>query len=257
MKKIWLSIALASICFGIEPLEVAQKANDRDDGDKIIANMSMILIDKNNTQRSKDYTRYSIDDGQDQWSMLFFTQPINIKDTAFLSLDYRSDKSDDQWLYLPALQKSKRIANDDKSSSFMGSDFSYSDMTKKNIQEYEYKILKEMKIENNTDVWVLEAIPKDKKTIDETGYTKSILFVRQDNFVLAKAIHYCSDNKTKYYEVEELKTIDNIPTPLKMSMSTKDGQTLLHKTTIIINDIKYNQNIDKSIFSLRSIEKGL
>lgn len=256
MKKIITTILLATLAFGMSPDEIISKANDRDDGDKIVAKMTMVLIDKNDEQRVREYDRYSVDDKEDIYSMLFFTQPLNLKDTAFLSYDYDGDKSDDQWLYLPALQKSKRIANDDKSSAFMGSDFTYSDMTKKNIKEYRYKIVKEMKV-NEVAVWVIESIPKSQKTIDETGYTKSLLFIRKDNFVLTRAIHFTKNNRLKYYDVEELKTIEGIATPMKISMTTKQGKETLHKTIIVIDSIKYNQDIDKEMFSIRNIEKGL
>jgi len=256
MKSIVLVFLFVGLAFGLTPKEIATKANNRDDGDKIIAQMTMVLIDKNKDQRLREYDRYSVDDKDDIYSMLFFNKPSNLKDTAFLSYDYYGDKTDDQWLYLPALKKSKRIANDDKSSAFMGSDFTYSDMTKKNVEDYNYKLAKEMQVRGN-DVWVLEAKPKTQKTIDETGYTKSLMFIRKDNFVLTRAIHFTKNKRLKYYDVEELQTIDKIATPLKISMTTKKGKSTLHKTVIITNKIKYNQDIDKSKFSLRNIEKGL
>jgi hypothetical protein len=257
MKKIITMIAIATLSFALTPREIAEKSNNRDDGDKIVANMSMVLIDKRGKQRVREYKRYSIDQKDDIYSMMFFNKPTNIKDTSFLSLDYFGDRDDDQWLYLPALKKVKRIASDDKSSSFMGSDFTYSDMTKKNTDDYEYKLLKESKVRGN-NVWVIQAIPKAQKTIDETGYTKSIIFIRKDNFVMTRAIHFVKQGKKlKYMDVEKLETIDGIDTATKLTMTTKKGKKTLHKTAIIINDIKYNQDINKSIFNTRNIEKGL
>jgi len=98
-----------------------EQVDARDDGDNMTAESVMILIDKNNDQRVRKMKRFIKDKGEDVLSMVFFLEPADVKETGFLTYDYDdSAKDDDQWLYLPALKKSKRIANDDKSGSFMG-----------------------------------------------------------------------------------------------------------------------------------------
>ena len=112
--------------------EIMQAVEDREDGDNRVADMSMVLIDKNGDTRTRAIRSFDKDKGEDNQRIMFFLSPADVKDTAFLTYDYDEyEKDDDQWLYLPALRKSKRIASSDKSGSFMGSDFSYSDMTRK------------------------------------------------------------------------------------------------------------------------------
>ena len=111
--------------------EIMQQVYDRDDGNNAITEMEMVLVDKNGNKRVRNVKSFRRDagkDGEDTQSIMFFVTPADVKDTGFLTYDYDDDaKDDDQWLYLPALKKTKRIASSDKSSSFMGTDFTYSD----------------------------------------------------------------------------------------------------------------------------------
>jgi hypothetical protein len=257
--KLLLTASLAlSPLLAITALEIAQQTHDRDDGDNIVSNMKMTLIDKGGKKRVRNLKTYSKNKGIDTLKVMFFLSPADVKDTAFLTYDYDdSDKDDDQWLYLPELQKVKRIASSDKSSSFMGSDFTYSDMTSRNVEDYTYKIMKETKV-NGFKTWQLLVIPKTDKTVEETGYTKSIMFIRQDNFVIVQALHYIKlGKKLKYMKITGLEKIEGIWTTTKMQMVTKKGKKTLHKTVFEFSDIKYNQDLSESFFTTRTIQKGL
>jgi hypothetical protein len=252
-----LTLTLSSL-FALSGVEIAQKVHDRDDGDNVTSDMKMILIDKNKYKRVRELKSFSKDKGEDTLKLLFFLSPADVKNTGFLTYDYEdSNKDDDQWLYLPELQKVKRIASSDKSSSFMGSDFSYSDMTKKNVQDYTYKIMKEPTVRGHK-TWQMLVTPKTQKTINETGYTKSIMFVRQDNFVVIQSLNYIKlGKKLKYMMVTGLEKIDGIWSVTKMQAITKKGKKTLHKTILEFSDIKYNQNLKESFFKTRTLESGI
>lgn len=258
LKTALLASLTLSTLFALTGQEIAQKAHDRDDGDNSISTMTMTLIDKHNDKRVRELKTYTKDKGDDTHKLMFFLAPADVKDTAFLTYDYEdSDRDDDQWLYLPELQKVKRIASSDKSSSFMGSDFTYSDMTSRNVTDYSYKIMKEPMVKGHK-TWQLLVTPKSDKTIEETGYTKSIMFIRQDNFVIIQALHYVqSGNKLKYMMVNKLEQIEGIWTPTQIQMVSKKGRNTLHKTLLNFSQVKYNQNLDESLFTTRTLKKGL
>jgi len=258
LKTLLITSLTLSSLFAITAQEIAQKVHDRDDGDNSISNMKMILIDKSGKKRIRDLKTFIKDKGEDTLKLMFFLTPADVKNTAFLTYDYEdSSKDDDQWLYLPALQKVKRIASSDKSSSFMGSDFTYSDMTSRNVEDYNYKIMKETKVGGHK-VWQMLVTPKSEKTVEETGYTKSIVFVRQDNFVIIQALNYIkAGKKLKYMQVKGLQKIDGIWTATEMQMVTKKGKKMLHKTIFKFSDIKYNQGLEESLFTTRTLERGL
>ena len=263
IKKIVLSLGVtASLLFGQSGLDIMEKVQARDDGDNIITNMQMQLIDKNNHKRIRDMKTFSKNKGEDELKVIFFLSPSDVKNTAFLTFDYKDDdKDDDQWLYLPALNKTKRIPASDKDSSFMGSDFSYSDMTEPVLSDYKFKIIKESSIKRKTGkvkVWIIESLPKTQETIDETGYTKSIAYVRQDNYMLVRAKFYLKKaNRIKYMDVKKIEKIDGIDVATITTMTTKQGKRTLHKTVLIQSDVKMNQDLKEDMFSIRTIEKGL
>jgi len=259
MKKLLLlALAQAALFASLSVDEIVNKVDTRDDGDNGIGTMKMILIDKHKNKRVRDMKKYSKDFGEDIYSAIFFLSPSDVKNTAFLTYDYDDGaKDDDQWLYLPALKKSKRIASSDKSASFMGSDFTYSDMTSRTIEDYTYKLVKESKVGVHK-VWVIESKPKKQITIDETGYTKSYMFVRQDNFVVIRALHFMTDGgKKKYMDVKKLEKIDGIWVATEIEMKTKKGKQTLHTTILKFNDVKFNQNLNDNFFTVRQIEKGI
>jgi len=259
MKKLLLlALAQAALFASLSVDEIVNKVDTRDEGDNGVGTMKMILIDKHKSKRVRDMKKYSKDFGEDIYSAIFFLSPSDVKNTAFLTYDYDDGaKDDDQWLYLPALKKTKRIASSDKSASFMGSDFTYSDMTSRTIEDYDYKLVKESKVGAHK-VWVIESKPKKQITIDETGYTKSYMFVRQDNFVVIRALHFMTDNgKKKYMDVKKLEKIDGIWVATEIVMKTKKGKQTLHTTILKFNDVKFNQDLSDNFFTVRQIEKGI
>jgi len=250
--------AVQSAMASMSAREIMQAVDDRDDGDNRVADMKMVLIDKNGDTRTRNIRSYDKDKGEDKQRIMFFLSPADVEDTAFLTYDYDAyEKDDEQWLYLPALRKTKRIASSDKSGSFMGSDFNYADMTRKNLDAYDFKILKEDEV-RGAKVWLIEALPKTRQEIEETGYTRSVLFVRQDNFVVVRAVHWVNEgNKLKYLDVDRLEQIDGVWTVLSMSMTTKKGKATLHKTELSFDNVKYNQELSEQMFTIRRLEKGL
>lgn len=251
-------LLMPAVAFALTADEIAQRVDTRDDGDKLISTMKMTLIDKNGNQRIRVMKNHSMDKENGTHNVIFFLSPADVRNTAFLTYDYDDSKQDDdQWLYLPALQKTKRIASSDKSSSFMGSDFTYSDMTTRDISDYSYRIVKESTVREH-NVWVMESVPKTEKTLEETSYKKSYMFVRQDNFVVVRALHILQEKgKKKYLDVKKLERIDGIWVATEIEMKTTQDKKLLHKTILTLSDVKFNQDLDSSFFTVRRIETGL
>jgi len=205
--------------------EIMEKVDDRDDGDNQTLDMLMTLIDKHNNERIRKLSVFAKDKGEDNLRLMFFLYPADVKDTSFLTWDYDdSDKDDDQWLYLPALKKTKRIASSDKSDSFMGSDLNYSDMTSRNLDDYDFYLKKEIKVRGK-DAWVIESIPRSKDVIDETGYTKSLLIIQKDIYLVIRAVHWeKTGGYIKYIDVVKLERIDGIWVGTETHVAKKKGK---------------------------------
>ncbi len=258
LGAISISLLLVLNAHALTAREIMEKVDARDDGDNMTARQEFVLIDRNGHKRVKTTKAFSKDKGRDTLRMSFFLAPADVKGTGFLTYDYREPgRDDDQWLYLPELKKVKRIASSDKSSSFMGTDFSYADMTKRAIEEWKYKLLKEMEV-RGAKCWLIEALPASPEVEDRYGYTKSVVFVRQDNFVVVRGLHWVKDgNKLKYYDVPKLEKIDGIWTAVQMTMKTVKAKQTQHRTILTFHDVKYGQKLDLDMFSTRMLEKGI
>ncbi len=263
--KLLLTLTIASTLTvhaeTLTPEQIMQKVYDRDDGNNAISEMEMVLIDKQGQQRARSLKVFRRDagaNGKDTQTIMFFLSPADVKDTGFLTYDYDdSSKDDDQWLFLPALKKTKRIASSDKSSSFMGTDFTYADMTKRDVHNYNYKINKEDNV-NGEKVWVIEATPANDKEREETGYTKSLLLVRQDNFVVVRGINWLDQGgKMKFMEVKKLSMIDGIWVAEESVMTTKKDKEVLHQTLIKSRNMQFNKPQSDDTYTTRRLEKGL
>jgi len=257
---IFLFLFSTSYAFADDPKarEIMQKVDARDDGDNQTSDMVMTLIDKHNKKRIRKISAFSKDKGEDTHRLMFFAHPADVKDTSFLTYDYDNpDKDDDQWLYLPALRKTKRIASSDKSDSFVGSDLNYSDMTSLELEDYDFSLQKEIEVRGHA-AWVIEAIPRSKDVIDETGYEKSWLIVRKDNYYVVRAIKWeQSGGYVKYLDVKQLEKIEGIWIGTKIHISKKKGKQTVHQTIMEFNNVKFNQPLDYETFTIRRMEKGL
>ena len=241
----------------LDAREIMERVDARDDGDYSTQNLKMILIDKRGNQRVRELRAFGRDEGKDEYSLTFFVSPADVEDTGFLTYDYKDEaKDDDQWLYLPALNRSKRIASSDKSGSFMGSDFSYADMTERPLDDYQYTLMKETEVAGEP-VWQIEAVPTTEREKDQTGYTKSVVFVRKDNFLVVRSVNFVKKGKRlKYFDAKKVEEIDGIWVATEMEMKTKKGKKTLHKTVLHAENVRFNQDIDDAFFSVRQLEKG-
>ena len=236
---------------------IMEKVNARDDGDNQTSTMEMVLIDAKNNQRIRNLKSFRKDKDKDTLSLMFFLSPADVEGTGFLSYDYdEPGKDDDQWLFLPALRKSKRIASGDKSGSFMGSDFNYADMTRPDLNDYTFTVQKEEMVDGQA-TWRIEGKPKKPETAEETGYSKSVLWVRKDNYVMVRAVRFVNkSSRMKFMQITKLEQIDGVWVAREMQMTTKEGSNTVHTTLLRFNDIKFNQKLPDDQFSLNRLEKG-
>jgi hypothetical protein len=171
-------------------LAIAREADRRDSGFRNYTNdVRMILKNKQGQESVREIRSRTLEvDGDGDKSMTIFDQPRDVKGTALLSFTHKTGP-DDQWLYLPALKRVKRIASDNKSGPFMGSEFAYEDITSQEVDKYTYKFLRDDTLDG-LDVFVFERYPVDKKS----GYTRQIIWLDQENHKERKIEYYDRKN---------------------------------------------------------------
>ena len=128
-------------------------------------------------------------DGDGDKTLAIFEEPNDVKGTAFLNYTHK-EGSDDQWLYLPALRRVKRIASNNKSGPFMGSEFAYEDISSQEVEKYTYEFIRTEDVEG-TPMYVIARIPLDKRS----GYTRQVVWYGQAEYRLQRVDYYDRKNE--------------------------------------------------------------
>jgi outer membrane lipoprotein-sorting protein len=151
---------------------------------------AMVLINNRGQQRERSTTGIVKiqPNGVDSKLVVKFNAPPDIKGTGVLQIEH-SESDDDLWIYLPALRKSRRLVANNKKDSFVGSDFSYGDITLPKVDQYQHTLLRSEKIDEH-DCYVVESVPATDTVKVNSGYSKKITWVRADNFVESKVEYY-------------------------------------------------------------------
>ncbi|MGB5438588.1 MAG: outer membrane lipoprotein-sorting protein [Gammaproteobacteria bacterium] len=168
-------------------LAIAQEADRRDSGfGDYTSDVKMILRNKQGQESTREIRSRTLEvDADGDKSMTIFDKPRDVSGTALLTFTHKQGP-DDQWLYLPALKRVKRIASDNKSGPFMGSEFAYEDIASQEVEKYTYKYLRD-ETYDGMDVFVFERYPVDKKS----GYTRQIIWMDKE---------YYKERKIEYYD---------------------------------------------------------
>ncbi len=159
-------------------LAIAVEADRRDAGfGDYRADLKMILRNRHGEESTRELRNRVLEQDTDgDKSLVIFDRPRDVKGTAFLTFSHKTG-NDDQWLYLPALKRVKRISSSNKSGPFMGSEFAYEDISSQEVEEYTYKYLREEPLDGR-DMLVIERYPTDPKS----GYTRQTLWIDQDEY---------------------------------------------------------------------------
>lgn len=178
--------------------EIAKQVRDKNDG--FVgeeSDMKLILITADGQRVVREMDGKVKEGGKDgDKSIMEFSNPKDVKGTKMLTWSYKS-KEDDQWLYIPAFRRVKRINSSSKSSSFMGSEFAFEDLGSQEIDKFNYKWLRDDKV-NKRAVWVLERVSKEP-----SGYSKQVMFMDQKIFNPVKVEYY--DLRGELLKVAEFK----------------------------------------------------
>lgn len=193
LTAIWLAVlplpsALADENKG---LQIAKEADRRDTGWKDqTATLKMVLRNAEGRESTRAIRTKTLEvEGDGDKALSIFDTPRDVKGTAFLSYTHAA-KADDQWLYLPALKRVKRISSNNKSGPFMGSEFAYEDISSQEVEKYTYKWIKDEKM-GDCDCFVVERKP----TYKHSGYTRMMTWIDKKIYRPVKIEYYDRKNE--------------------------------------------------------------
>ncbi len=237
----------------------AREIMDRNDAQRRTqdeqSELTMELINKKGKKRVRKVSQLTKTraDGNEN-SLIRFLAPADVRGTGLLTHE-QSNRDDDQWLYLPALKKIRRISASDKSDSFMGTDFAFEDLQQEELDKYQYTLLRSEELDGQP-CYVVEAIPTDAKEKKVSGYSKRIFWIRKDNF-LAVQIHFY-DKKNDFIKIFNATDIREIGDSGKWRAHriTMENRKSKHKTVLLFENYRINEGLADKFFTRRYLERG-
>jgi len=203
MRYRWMLIApLALVMWGVgtpraaltpeaRGLEIAREVDRRDSGfEDMAASLTMVLRNRHGEESKREIRSRTLEGDQDgDRTLIVFDEPRDVQGTALLTYTHKVG-DDDQWLYLPALKRVKRIASNNKSGPFMGSEFAYEDVSSQEVEKYTYAYLKDETLGGRAQ-FVIERVPVDPNS----GYTRQVVWIDQERYIPTKIEYYDRKNE--------------------------------------------------------------
>lgn len=254
LSVIFTAISLVALSEQLTGRQIMDREEKQNKGNDEYNKMSMKLINDRGQERNRKVEYFRKTDKSDNDKILMrFLEPADVKGVGLLTVEY-SERDDDQWLYLPALRKVRRITSSDQGDNFMGTDFTYEDIRSEKLDQHQYSVARSEVIEGH-DCYVIEAVPSTEKQKKESSYSRREIWVRKDIFLTVQTKYY--DKKGEYFKVEIRKDIaevtPNIYRPNLMEMKNlKSG----HTTRLGFDERKINKGLNDNIFSERELQKG-
>lgn len=247
MKYIILTINLTFL-FSMTGLELATKMENRIKPVDTKSKSTMEITKKSGKKRNLKLINKSKDNSTKQ--MLWFLEPKDDYGIGFLKIEKKGE-SDFMSMWLPGFKKNRRIKSQNKSDSFMGSDLSYEDMTNRDLEEYNFKILSDSSscsISSEEECYILSSKPKD----EYSEYSEHKTWVSKNNYIAIKEESYDKDSKKLKYKEIDYTIIDEyyIMNYLYVKNLQKNTSTILK-----IEDIKINNGFPDEIFHQKNLKR--
>ncbi|MDD2733559.1 MAG: outer membrane lipoprotein-sorting protein [Desulfuromonadaceae bacterium] len=211
----------------------------------------LTVVNKEGKIRKKGWKSFREGYAGDAKNLIRFTDPPEVKGVGFLSVARPGAQNPDQWLYLPSMKRERRIATQDRDSSFVGTDFSYEDMEEFDHEKYKVELHGEQLVDS-FPCYVIEAKPLEKK--GKSTYEKKILFLRKDNLYLLREDLYRKGEKEpgKRMILSDLQQVGGHWVARKMEMKDlKKGST----TTVLLKEILFDKPQPVSRFTLQNLNR--
>jgi hypothetical protein len=180
-------------------------------------------------------------------AVIRFTSPAEVKGVALLIVNH-PDRSSDQWMWTPAIERDRRIALQDRSTRFFGTDFSFEDLEERDVDQYDYTLLDADAVDG-ADCWKIQSIPKQAKS---SQYTKSVVWIRKDNDAFARVESYVKEQVVRRLNYSRISNIQGIWTARELTMADLKRGSL---TRLALDKVEYNLPLKEEDFTQQAIRR--
>lgn len=219
-------------------------------GSDLAVRVKMTLLTKGGQQRVRELTmlRKNGPEGNQKF-FLYFHSPADIRGTVFMVYKVPL-KDDDRWLFIPAINLVNRIAARDSRSSFVGSDFTYEDVSGRDVSADTHRLLREERVGEGAgrEAYVIESVPKTA-----AEYARKLAWIDKATFLPLKEEYYDVQGALyKVFTADQVEEVQGFPTVVRRTMANvKSG----HRTEVTFESVRYNVGLEEGLFTERSLRK--
>ena len=195
----------------------------------------------------KRWTFERIGSHGDSKSVLRFTAPAEVKGVALLVVNH-PDRASDQWMWTPAIERDRRIALQDRSTRFFGTDFSFEDLEERDVNQFDYALAADDTIDG-APCWKIQSTPRETKT---SQYTRSTVWIRKDNYAVARIENYLDDRVVRRLAYGDIRQIQGIWTAHQLEMTDLRRGS---RTRLTLEKLQYNVPLKDEDFTLQAIRR--
>jgi hypothetical protein len=181
-------------------------------------------------------------------AILRFTAPAEVKGVALLIVNH-PDRASDQWMWTPALERDRRIALQDRSTRFFGTDFSFEDLEERDVNQFDYKPAGEETFDGQP-CWKIESKPKEGKS---SQYTSSLLMIRKDVYVVIQTENYAKDKLVRRIHYSDVQKQDDIWVARTVEVLDANRGS---RTVLKLEKLQYNIPMKEESFTLEALRRG-
>jgi hypothetical protein len=179
--------------------------------------------------------------------VLRFNTPAEVKGVALLVVNH-PDRASDQWMWTPAIERDRRIALQDRSTRFFGTDFSFEDMEERDVNQFDYSLLGEEAVDGAA-AWKVRSVPKEGKS---SQYTHSVVWIRKDNYAIVRIESFVKDQPVRRLNYSDLQNVQGIWTARRLEMSDLRRGS---RTVLTLDKLEYNVPMKDEDFTLQALRR--
>jgi len=238
---------ISFVLLQIDPRQIVEEAQRRTMTQSQRYEGTLRVIDAKNKITEKRWQYDRIGSHGSSKAVLRFTAPPEVKGVALLVLNH-PDRSSDQWMWTPALNRDRRIALQDRSTRFFGTDFSFEDLEERDTNQFDFKLLGEESLDSAV-CWKVQSTPRQAKV---SQYTHSYLWIRKDNYAFAQIENYDKDHLVRRAHYSDIRNDQGIWTAHQIDMH--DLRRNSH-TILTIEKLQYNVPMNGDAFTREALSR--
>jgi Outer membrane lipoprotein-sorting protein len=243
----WFAAGGAVVTGAEDARQIVEEAQRRTDARSQRYEGLLQVLDAKGALSDKRWTLARLGSHGDSKVVLRFTAPAEVKGVALLVVNH-PDRASDQWMWTPAIERDRRIALQDRSTRFFGTDFSFEDLEERDVNQYEYSLAGEETLDGAA-CWKIQSTPRGEKS---SQYTRSTVWIRKDTYAFARIENFVKEQAVRRLAYSDFQNVQGIWTARVLEMADlKRGS----RTRLTLDKLQYNAPMKDEDFTLQAIRR--